>query len=80
MLMLAPSASLSPVAPVEPALSDPAKSIRFILETSSRSGYPFSRKLFCLKTICVTVCAREDVAFILVDPIVLFTVPISILL
>jgi hypothetical protein len=55
LLMLAPSASLAPSAPVEPALSEPAKSIKFMLETSSRSGYPFSRKLFCLKTICVTV-------------------------
>jgi hypothetical protein len=55
LLMFAPSASLAPSAPVEPALSEPAKSIKFMLETSSRSGYPFSRKLFCLKTICVTV-------------------------
>lgn len=76
--MFAPSAKRAPSAPVLPALSEPAKSIRLILLISSLSGFPSGVKYFYLKIIIDTVCALDDVAFMLVEPIVLFSVPISI--
>ena len=40
LLILAPSASLSPVAPVDSALSEPAKSIRLISDVFSLIFFP----------------------------------------
>lgn len=56
LLIMAPSASLSPVAPVEPALSEPAKSIRLISEVLVLSYFPDSLSINCyVKLIVVTV-------------------------
>lgn len=76
--MFAPSASRSPVAPVEPARSEPAKSIRLILETRLLRGVPSSPKNFYVKVMHETVCALEELAFMFVCPIALFEVPVSI--
>lgn len=77
--MLDPSCSLAPVAPVEAALSEPARSTRLISDTFSFKGIPFSlSKNLYLNVIVVTVWALLLVAFMLVDPIVLLLVPISI--
>lgn len=40
LFIIAPSANRSPVAPVEPALSEPAKSIRFISDDFSLIFFP----------------------------------------
>jgi hypothetical protein len=55
LLMFAPSAKRAPSAPVLPALSEPAKSIRLILLISSLSGLPSALKYFYLKIIIETV-------------------------
>ena len=56
LLMLAPSFNLSPVAPVDCALSEPAKSIRFISDVFSFVFLPvaLSKKIY-LNPIVVTV-------------------------
>jgi hypothetical protein len=55
LLILAPSASLSPVAPVLPARSEPAKSIRLMLETRLFDGVPSMLKKFYVKVMQETV-------------------------
>lgn len=66
------------MAPVEPALSEPAKSIKLIEDYFSVEGVPSASKNFCVKVIVETVWALEEVAFIFVEPIALFDVPNSI--
>jgi hypothetical protein len=74
-----PSFNLSPVAPVEDDLSDPAKSIKLISETFSLVFLPVAASLkIYLKLIKVIVCALDEVAFILVDPMVLLLTPLSV--
>lgn len=79
LLMLAPSANLSPVAPVDSALSEPAKSMRLISDVFSLIFLPDPLSMMIyLKDMVVTVCALDEVAFIFVLPIVRFDVPLSI--
>ena len=78
LLILHPSLSLSPVAPVEPDLSEPAKSTKFIILNFSL--FFFATIVICLNSIVTIVCALELVAFIKVDPIVLLLYPSSIFL
>jgi hypothetical protein len=48
LLIFAPSARRAPSAPVDPALSEPAKSIRLINESNFFSGAPvLTSKYFC---------------------------------
>ena len=75
--MLHPSFNLAPVAPVELALSLPAKSTKLILDNFSDLVFP--TVCICLNSIVTIVWALEDVLFIKVDPIVLFWYPSSIL-
>ena len=79
LLILDPSFSLSPVAPVLSALSEPARSIKLMSEAFLFRTWPesLSMKIY-LNWIVVTVWALDDVAFMFVDPIVLFLVPLSI--
>jgi len=77
--MFAPSANLSPVAPVDSALSEPARSIRLMSDDFSLTFLPDALSIMIyLKAMVVTVCALDEVAFIFVLPIVLFYVPCSI--
>ena len=79
LLIFAPSANLSPVAPVDSALSEPAKSIRLISDVFSLTFFPDALSIMIyLKAMVVTVCALDEVAFMFVLPIVLFYVPCSI--
>ncbi len=73
LLMLAPSLSRSPVAPELSALSDPAKSTRFMTELFFVS--PDSFLVIWSKTMVTTVCARLLVAFMFVEARVLLAVP-----
>ena len=52
----------SPVAPVDSARSDPARSTRFMSDATSLTRP--SSVIICLTDIVITVCARDDVAFI----------------
>ena len=70
LLILHPSFNLSPVEPVIPVRSEPAKSTKFILLNFSLLF--LSNIVICLNSIVTIVCARELVAFINVEPIVLF--------
>ena len=76
-MILHPSLSRSPVAPVEPDLSDPAKSTKLIILNFSL--FFFATIVNCLNSIVTIVCALELVAFIKVEPIVLLLYPSSIL-
>lgn len=79
LLILTLSLSLWPVAPVEFYLSEPAKSIKLISEVFSVIFLFVSwSNWIYLKCIVVTVCALEDVAFMLVAPIDRFLFPFSI--
>lgn len=79
LLMLAPSLRRSPVAPVDSALSDPAKSMRLMSDDFSLIFLPVPLSMIIyLNWIVVTVWALDEVAFIFVDPIVRFFVPTSI--
>ena len=69
LFMLQPSFSLSPVAPVEPERSDPAKSTKLIILNFSLLF--LATIVTCLNSIVTIVCALEEVAFIKVEPIVL---------
>ena len=64
LLILAASLSLSPLAPVFPTFSEPAKSTKLITDNFS-IFLPCSYKI-CLNSIMIIVCALEDVAFIYV--------------
>ena len=70
LLILHPSFNRSPVAPVIPVLSEPAKSTKFIRLNFSLLF--FAKIVICLNSIVTIVCALELVAFIKVEPIVLF--------
>jgi hypothetical protein len=74
--MAAPSFKRSPVAPVAPDFSEPAKSTKLITENFS-CGRPSSWMIY-LNSIVITVCALDEVAFIKVLPMVLFLWPSSI--
>ena len=76
LLILQPSFNLSPVAPVAPLRSDPAKSTKFIILNFSL--LLFANIVICLNSIVTIVCALELVAFIKVLPIVLLLYPSSI--
>ena len=76
LFILHPSFNLSPVAPVEPDLSEPAKSTRLIILNFSLLLFP--NIVTCLNSIVTIVCALELVAFINVEPIVLLLYPSSI--
>lgn len=74
LLMLAPSFSRSPVAPVLSALSEPAKSTRFITLLFLVSD-PDSLLMIWSNVIVTTVWALLLVAFMLVDATVRLAVP-----
>lgn len=59
--MLEASFNLSPVAPVFPTFSEPAKSTKFITDNLS-FFLPSSEKNY-LNSITITVCALEELAF-----------------
>lgn len=60
------SFSRDPVAPVELALSDPAKSTRLMRDTFSASKPVCSSLRRCVTTRVNTACEREDVSFMFV--------------
>jgi hypothetical protein len=69
--MLAPSFNRVPFAPVESALSDPAKSTNDILLTFSVIK-PVAQSCFCcVKNIVKTACDLLDVSFMFVAATVL---------
>lgn len=74
LLILAPSLSRSPVAPVLSALSDPAKSTRFITLLFLVSD-PDSLLMIWSNVMVTTVWALLLVAFMLVDATVRLAVP-----
>ena len=74
-LIAAPSLRRSPVAPVDSARSEPARSMRLRSEPSS--FFRPSSVTVCTTRIVTTVCARLDVAFICVDATVRELVPVS---
>lgn len=74
LLILAPSFSRSPVAPVLSALSDPAKSTRFITLLFLVSD-PDSLLMIWSNVMVTTVWALLLVAFMLVDATVRLAVP-----
>ena len=78
LFILQPSFNLSPVAPVLPALSDPAKSTKFIILNFSLLRPAII--VNCLNSMVTIVWARLLVAFINVLPIVRFSYPSSIFL
>jgi len=71
LLMLAPSLSRVPLAPVESARSDPARSPNEILLTRSVDSSVVSSNFCCVKRMVNTACEREDVSFMLVAATVL---------
>ena len=77
-LLLIPAASFkrSPVAPVLPTFSDPAKSTRWITD-NFYLFFPLSTTV-CLNSMEMMVCAREDEAFMAVAATDLFLPPSSI--
>lgn len=78
LLILAPSANLSPYAPVLPARSEPAKSTKLMLLWRFLSHLSVAlSKCFCENLIWTTVWALLLVAFMFVAPIVRFDVPCS---
>ena len=77
-LILAPSFSLSPVAPVASARSLPARSTMLMVDRFSIS-FPAAFFDFCVNLMPTMVWARELVAFMFVLAMVLFTLPSSIL-
>uniref|UniRef100_A0A6B0U5D5 Uncharacterized protein n=1 Tax=Ixodes ricinus TaxID=34613 RepID=A0A6B0U5D5_IXORI len=77
LLMLAPSLSRVPCAPVESALSLPARSTRLILLTRSVAS-PVSLSVFLwVKMMVNTACERLLVSFMLVAATVLALFPSS---
>lgn len=76
LLILAPSFSRSPVAPVLSALSDPAKSTRFITLLFLVSD-PDSLLMIWSNVMVTTVWALLLVAFMLVDATVRLAVPMG---
>lgn len=74
LLILAPSFSRSPVAPVLSALSDPAKSTKFITLLFLVSD-PDSLLMIWSNVMVTTVWALLLVAFMLVDATVRLAVP-----
>lgn len=74
LLILAPSFSRSPVAPVLSALSDPAKSTRFITLLFLVSD-PDSLLMIWSNVMVTTVWALLLVAFMLVEATVRLAVP-----
>lgn len=76
LLMAAPSLRRSPVAPVDSARSEPARSTRFMSDLIS---FLRPSSLISWHTVMVMiVCAREEVAFICVAATVREAVPASI--
>lgn len=71
LLMLAPSFNRVPFAPVESALSDPAKSTSDILLTFSVIKPVILSCCCCVKNIVKTACDLLDVSFMLVAATVL---------
>lgn len=69
--MFAPSFRRVPFAPVESALSEPAKSTKLILDTFSVVKSVIRSCLCCVKNIVNTACDRELVSFIFVAATVL---------
>lgn len=76
LLILAPSLSRSPVAPVLSALSDPAKSTRFITLLFLVSD-PDSLLMIWSNVMVTTVWALLLVAFMLVEATVRLAVPMG---
>ena len=78
LLMLAPSFSLVPLAPVDSALSDPARSTRETLLTFS-AVRPLSWSCLCwVKMMVNTAWLLLEVSFMLVAATVLALLPSSI--
>jgi hypothetical protein len=77
-LLLIPAAylSLSPVAPVLPTFSDPARSTRCMTDSFYLFFPPYST--VCLNYIDMMVCARDDEAFMAVAATERFLLPSSI--
>lgn len=71
LLMLAPSFNRVPFAPVESALSDPARSTSDILLTFSVIKPVILSCCCCVKNIVKTACDLLDVSFMLVAATVL---------
>lgn len=71
LLMLAPSLSRVPLAPVESARSLPAKSTKLIFDTFSEHKSVSSSCFCCVKNIVNTACERELVSFMFVAATVL---------
>ncbi|CAN7986448.1 unnamed protein product, partial [Ixodes hexagonus] len=72
LLMLAPSLSRVPWAPVESALSLPARSTRLILLTFGGGSHPVSLSVLrWVKMMVKTACERLLVSFMLVAATVL---------
>lgn len=71
LLILAPSLSLVPFAPVESARSEPAKSTREILLTFSVVSCVMRSKRCCVKNMVNTACDLLDVSFMFVAATVL---------
>ena len=76
LLIAAPSLRRSPVAPVDSARSEPARSTRFMSDRSSLTRP--SSVMICLMEMVMMVCARDEVAFIWVAATVRDAVPASI--
>lgn len=76
--MLDASFNLSPVAPVFPTFSEPAKSTKFITDNLSLL-LPSSENNY-LNSITITVCALDELAFINVAATDLCEFPYSILI
>jgi hypothetical protein len=79
MLMLIPSLSVEPVAPVFLILSDPAKSTKWnlaITQPSSFTAVP-STIAYCLILIVKIACDLDDVSFINVEEVDLCNAPFS---
>ena len=76
LLIAAPSLRRSPVAPVDSARSEPARSTRFMSDATSFVRP--SSEISCLTVIAIMVCARDEVAFICVAATVRLAVPASI--
>jgi hypothetical protein len=77
LLIAQPSFNLWPSAPLYPAFSDPARSTKYIIDNFS--VFLNSSSIIYLNSIVIIVCARLDVWFINVAPILLFVYPSSIL-
>lgn len=71
LLIFAPSFKRVPLAPVESARSDPAKSTKDILDTFSVHSCVTSSSFCCVKNIVNTAWDRDEVSFMFVAATVL---------